>query len=200
MRVATVATPCGPFTVMAAGDVVVASGWTADVEDLMRPVAPASRPRGWRACRHLGAITEAVRAYFDGALDAIGAVEVGQRSGPFVEAAWQALRAVPAGSPVSYAALAERSGRPGAARAAGMACQRNAAALFVPCHRAVRGDGALGGFRWGLAVKAWLLDHEAGDPDAGDPDAGDHEAGDHEAAQMGSLRGTASSVWNPPLT
>ena len=52
------------------------------------------------------------------------------------------------------------AGRPAAIRAAAQACARNAAALFVPCHRVLRTDGSLGGFRWGLDVKKWLLAHE----------------------------------------
>ena len=71
------------------------------------------------------------------------------------------LRTVPAGEPVTYTEFAELAGRPAAVRAAAMACARNAAALFVPCHRVLRLDGSLGGFRWGLDVKRWLLAHEA---------------------------------------
>ena len=65
-----------------------------------------------------------------------------------------------AGAPVSYTEYAAKSGRPAAVRAAASACARNAAAMFVPCHRVLRNDGSLGGFRWGLPVKRWLLDHE----------------------------------------
>jgi methylated-DNA-[protein]-cysteine S-methyltransferase len=160
--VAVVATPCGPFTVVAVGDDVVASGWTDDVASLMALVHPAGRPGSWQVRRDLGAITRAVHDYLDGELAAIDAVTVRQQSGAFVEAAWSVLRALPAGSPVTYRELAARCGRPpGASRAAGLACQRNAAALFVPCHRVLRRDGSLGGYRWGLGVKRWLLDHES---------------------------------------
>jgi methylated-DNA-[protein]-cysteine S-methyltransferase len=62
---------------------------------------------------------------------------------------------------VSYTELAAKAGRPEAVRAAASACARNAAALFVPCHRVLRSDGSLGGFRWGTTVKRWLLEHEA---------------------------------------
>jgi O-6-methylguanine DNA methyltransferase len=68
---------------------------------------------------------------------------------------------VPAGEPVTYAQYAALTGRATAVRAAAAACARNAAALFVPCHRVVRTDGTLGGFRWGLEVKRRLLDREA---------------------------------------
>jgi methylated-DNA-[protein]-cysteine S-methyltransferase len=68
---------------------------------------------------------------------------------------------VKAGEPVTYTGFADLAGRPAAVRAAAMACARNAAALFVPCHRVLRLDGSLGGFRWGIPVKRWLLDHEA---------------------------------------
>ena len=74
--------------------------------------------------------------------------------------AWEVLRKVPAGEPVTYTEFAGLSGRPAATRAAANACARNSAALFVPCHRVLRIGGALGGFRWGLEAKAWLLAHE----------------------------------------
>ena len=164
-EVATVATACGPFTVLVSGSVVIASGWTTDLELLVAPMRPpplrhesAVGTDGAAAVRACGAVA----AYFAGQVGAIDDTAVGQRSGPFVEAVWRELRALPPGAPVSYQELAARAGRPGAARAAGWACQANAVALFVPCHRARRGDGSLGGFRWGLEIKRWLLDHEAG--------------------------------------
>jgi methylated-DNA-[protein]-cysteine S-methyltransferase len=155
--VATIATPCGSFTVVADDQVVLASGWTDDPAVLAGPGEAAE----WARRRDLGPLTEAVAAYLDGDLTAIDAVEVAPRSGPFTDRVWAVLRAVPPGNTITYTQLAARSGRPGAARAAGSACGRNRAGLFVPCHRAQRGDGGLGGFRWGLAVKRWLLDHEA---------------------------------------
>jgi len=102
-----------------------------------------------------------VEKFFAGDVTAIDEVAVRQRSGPFLTEAWEILRTVPAGHPDSYAAFAARCGRPAAVRAAANACARNAAALFVPCHRVLASDGGLGGFRWGTPVKRWLLDHEA---------------------------------------
>jgi AraC family transcriptional regulator of adaptative response/methylated-DNA-[protein]-cysteine methyltransferase len=58
--------------------------------------------------------------------------------------------------------VAESIGRPGAARAVARACASNALALLVPCHRVVRGDGGLGGYRWGIERKQQLLDRERG--------------------------------------
>jgi len=84
-----------------------------------------------------------------------------QLAQPFLSAAWQALRAIPPGEPISYTELAARAGRPAAVRAAAQACARNPCALFVPCHRVVRADGSLGGYRWGLPVKRWLLRWES---------------------------------------
>src|SRR5262249_24815015 len=109
---------------------------------------------------HLDPVVKATEAYFDGDLAAIDAVPVAQTSSEFFTHAWDVLRAVPAGGPVTYTEYARLAGRPGAVPAAAQACARNAAALFVPCHRVVRTDGALGGYRWGLGVKRRLLDHE----------------------------------------
>ena len=102
-----------------------------------------------------------VEKFFAGDVSAIDGVAVRQRSGPFLQEAWEVLRTVPAGHPDTYAAFAARCGRPAAVRAAANACARNAAALFVPCHRVLGAGGGLGGFRWGTPVKRWLLDHEA---------------------------------------
>jgi methylated-DNA-[protein]-cysteine S-methyltransferase len=88
-------------------------------------------------------------------------VPVRQRSGPYRELAWDVLRGVEPGEKVTYAQYAARTGRPAAVRAAAGACAMNAAALFVPCHRVLRTDGSLGGFRYGLAVKESLLAREA---------------------------------------
>lgn len=78
----------------------------------------------------------------------------------FQQAVWRELARVPPGETVSYAALAVRAGKPGAARAAGTACGANPIAVLVPCHRAVRADGALGGYAWGLDRKTELLARE----------------------------------------
>ncbi len=78
----------------------------------------------------------------------------------FQRRVWQALRRVPAGQTTSYAALARRLGMPRGARAVARACADNPLAVVVPCHRVVRGDGELAGYRWGLARKQDLLESE----------------------------------------
>ncbi|HVL84289.1 MAG TPA: methylated-DNA--[protein]-cysteine S-methyltransferase [Pseudonocardia sp.] len=159
---ATLDTPAGPFTtVVDDAGAVVAAGWTRRVDDLVPLIHPDLRPADLRE-GDLGPVTEAVLRYHDGDVHAVDGVRVRQRSGPFLEHAWEILRSVPAGAPVTYTEYAAKAGRPLAVRAAAAACARNAAALFVPCHRVVRTDGGLGGFRWGLPVKRWLLAHEAG--------------------------------------
>ena len=150
----TIKTPVGPFTIVARDETVLAAGFTDDVDALLVRVPPD-------VDADLDRAVKAVRAYFDGDLTAVDGIAVEQHGGPFLETAWAALRAVPAGAPVSYTEFAAAAGRPAAVRAAAQACARNAVALFVPCHRVLRADGTLGGFRYGLPVKRWLLDHEA---------------------------------------
>ncbi|MFI9509139.1 methylated-DNA--[protein]-cysteine S-methyltransferase [Nocardia sp. NPDC052566] len=160
---ATVETPIGPFTALVDTDgAVLASGWTTDAENLRGLIHPSLRPTALRQRDSLGAIGHAITAYHRGDLTAIDDIPVRQHSGEFLLHAWEVLRKVPAGSPITYTEFAAISGRPDATRAAANACARNAAALFIPCHRIFRIGGALGGFRWGLPVKRWLLDHEAG--------------------------------------
>ncbi|GLY23216.1 methylated-DNA--[protein]-cysteine S-methyltransferase [Micromonospora sp. NBRC 101691] len=157
----TVDTPAGPFSVLVTPDGAVrAAGFTSDLDGLLGLVHPTLRGPV-RSRTELGTVTTAVAAYLDGDLAAIDAVPVEQHTdGLFLAHAWQVLRDVKPGDPVTYTAFAGLAGRPAAVRAAAAACARNAAALFVPCHRVLRTDGSLGGYRWGLDVKKWLLGHE----------------------------------------
>ncbi|GHF46090.1 methylated-DNA-[protein]-cysteine S-methyltransferase [Amycolatopsis bartoniae] len=158
----TMDTPVGPFTAIVASDgAVLSSGWTADLDQLTPQISRSLLPGELREKRDLGAVSTAIRRYHEGELDAIDDVPVRQRSGEFLQHAWDVLRTVPAGKPVTYSEYAALAGRPAAIRAAASACARNAVALFVPCHRVLRIGGAMGGFRWGVDVKRWLLDHES---------------------------------------
>lgn len=109
------------------------------------------------------ALTELVRA-------AVAAVEAPGRipelpldvaGTGFQQAVWRELSRIPPGETLSYAALAARAGRPKAVRAAGTACGANQIAVLIPCHRAKRGDGSLGGYAYGLERKLELLRREA---------------------------------------
>ena len=75
---------------------------------------------------------------------------------------WRALQRIPRGETRSYSSLAASLGRPTATRAVARACAQNKVAVLVPCHRVIREDGALGGYRWGIDRKRRLLDQEAG--------------------------------------
>ena len=116
-RSACVETPPGPFTVVVGpDDVVLASGWTADVADLLPVVHRSLRPVWVEPVEHLP-VLDAVAAFVAGDVTAIDDVPVHQRSGPFLEDAWEVLRTVPAGTPDTYAGFAARCGRPAAVRA-----------------------------------------------------------------------------------
>jgi AraC family transcriptional regulator of adaptative response/methylated-DNA-[protein]-cysteine methyltransferase len=80
---------------------------------------------------------------------------------PFQRKVWQALRRIPAGKTASYAEIARKVGSPGSARAVAQACAANGLAVAIPCHRVVRSDGSLSGYRWGVERKRRLLDLEA---------------------------------------
>lgn len=78
----------------------------------------------------------------------------------FQKRVWDALMKIPRGETRSYAELAAALDAPKAARAVASACAHNRVAIVVPCHRVIRGDGSLGGYRWGLALKERILDRE----------------------------------------
>lgn len=83
------------------------------------------------------------------------------RGTAFQQRVWQVLREIPAGATASYLDVARRLGSPGAVRAVARACAANAIAVAIPCHRVVRNDGALSGYRWGVERKCALLQREA---------------------------------------
>ena len=146
---------------------VVASGF-ADLDHVFAFLTDAEQARGHAPAPADGPATrdavEALQSYALGDLGALDDVAVSQPGGPFLQRAWEELRAVKAGETDSYAGLAERAGSPAAVRAAGQACARNKVAPFVPCHRIVRTDGTLGGYAYGLGVKEALLRHEGALP------------------------------------
>lgn len=88
------------------------------------------------------------------------------RGTAFQQRVWQALTDIPAGETASYAEIARSIGRPGAARAVARACAANSLAVAIPCHRVVRQDGSLSGYRWGVQRKRHLLRRETRDKHA----------------------------------
>jgi AraC family transcriptional regulator of adaptative response/methylated-DNA-[protein]-cysteine methyltransferase len=82
------------------------------------------------------------------------------RGTAFQQRVWKAIREIPAGSTASYRDLAKRIGAPKAVRAVAQACGANGIAVAIPCHRVVRTDGAVSGYRWGIERKRALLDRE----------------------------------------
>ena len=89
---------------------------------------------------------------------------------PFQIQVWKLLLTVPRGETWTYQELANHLGRPSATRAVANACGANKIAYFIPCHRIIRSDGGLGGYRWGIELKRRLLDVEKSQLDLGSPD------------------------------
>ena len=83
------------------------------------------------------------------------------RGTAFQERVWQALRAIPAGKTATYGEIAQAVGRPKAVRAVAQACAANPLAVAIPCHRVVRTDGDISGYRWGVERKRALIAREA---------------------------------------
>lgn len=108
-------------------------------------------------------LVDAVVAHVEGRASA-DELPLDVRATAFQWQVWRALQRIPEGATRSYQAVAEELGRPTAARAVARACASNRIAVLIPCHRVVRGDGALGGYRWGIARKAALLAREGARP------------------------------------
>ena len=116
------------------------------------PEAQASAFDAWMHA--LGAYLEGSAASLDLPLDVRGTA--------FQMRVWRYLQSIPYGEVQSYSEVARGIGQPTAVRAVAHACASNTIALAIPCHRVIRGNGELGGYRWGLARKRTLIDRERG--------------------------------------
>lgn len=101
-----------------------------------------------------------VRAYLAGDYDSLANIPVNAGGTDFQHLVWQGLRSIPVGTTLSYGELANKLGKPTAARAVGMANSLNPIAIVVPCHRVIGAKAKLTGYAGGLERKQWLLQHE----------------------------------------
>ena len=155
-------TPAGPLSLLAHADTLVGAGFTGDPASLHARLEPALRAAALATARpqDLAWLVKPMQDYFDGDLKAPDGLPVRQPGSPGRQRLWDAMRAVPAGTTISYAELAARAGQPTASRAAGAACAANLIAPVIPGHRSVGSDGSLHGYYYGLLCKEWLLAHE----------------------------------------
>jgi methylated-DNA-[protein]-cysteine S-methyltransferase len=107
-----------------------------------------------------GEMLKALSAYFKGDLDRLGTIKWQVAGTPFQQMVWHALPKIPAGTTMSYGALAARLNAPRATRAIGHANGSNPISVVVPCHRLIGANGALVKYGGGLSRKRWLLEHE----------------------------------------
>jgi methylated-DNA-[protein]-cysteine S-methyltransferase len=155
----TIDSPLGPLLI-AASD----AGLTALYFETRRhpPATDGWAPLGTAdtaAARTIAAARAQLAEYFAGTRTTF-ARPLAAAGTPFQRRVWDALRAIPFGATVGYAALATALGDARATRAVGAANGRNPISIIVPCHRVVGADGSLTGFGGGIERKRWLLDHE----------------------------------------
>jgi methylated-DNA-[protein]-cysteine S-methyltransferase len=156
-------TPLGELLIAADQDGNLRATSWSDYQIYLRPslelhygrngftIKPGSNPDG---------LTDAIARYFAGDLSAIDTLPVQTGGTPFQRDVWRALREIPCGTTISYAALAARIDRPNAVRAVGLANGSNPVGVVVPCHRVIGSDGSLTGYGGGIERKRWLLRHE----------------------------------------
>ena len=150
--------PFGPALVMATDRGLCGLGFAAETG----PEATMADLKGrWPAATHVedrAALAPMVAAAFGAAP---GGARLHLIGAPFQIKVWEALLAIPSGHVTTYSEIAAATGHPGAMRAVGTAVGRNPVAWLIPCHRALRKSGGLGGYHWGLPVKRAMLAHEA---------------------------------------
>ena len=155
----TLKTPIGALSLISREHILLAAGF-ASHEKLVLGLSRVDQESDFKKSNDLPIISELLKDYFDGDLQALDGISVDQPGEKFSQLAWKGMRKVSPGKTISYADLAKKAGSPDAVRAAGSACARNLIAVVVPCHRIVKTGGALGNYAYGLKYKEWLLSHE----------------------------------------
>jgi AraC family transcriptional regulator of adaptative response/methylated-DNA-[protein]-cysteine methyltransferase len=157
LEVARIESPLGPIGLAATPqgltDLTFRIG---SLEDYARCVARLYRGAAEPSAALERRVGAALAAYFSGRPAEIPGLDLGHGSA-FQQRVWRALRAIGPGETRSYAWVARAIGAPAAARAVGAACGANPVPIFIPCHRVVRTDGALGGYSYGIGIKRRLL-------------------------------------------
>ncbi|MFD1911578.1 methylated-DNA--[protein]-cysteine S-methyltransferase [Halodurantibacterium flavum] len=154
--------PFGEVLAMATDRGICGLAFTAEVG---ADAAFADLAARWPAARYTNA-PEAIRPWAEGAFGEGGQTPLHLIGAPFQIKVWEALMNIPSGHVTTYSALAAAVGHPRAVRAVGTAVGRNPVSWLIPCHRALRKSGALGGYHWGLPVKRAMLAWEAARHDA----------------------------------
>lgn len=155
-------TPWGPIAtfVDVSKEPVVIGAAFSDIPRFLKSSGQKLDIADFKKDSKLAGVSAVVADWIAGDVDAFNALKVRQPGGEFTQAVWKSLRKVRGGTVISYADLAAKAGRPLAIRAAGTAMATNLIAPIVPCHRVVKTGGALGGYGFGMDLKAKLLKHE----------------------------------------
>jgi len=144
-------TPFGAASIAFIDGYVCKLAFTDRIEDFA-----AELQREWQ--RHTYTLDEtSAQAMMHAVFQESASLNIVVRGSSFQRAVWDALLCIPSGTLVSYSAIAEAVGKPRAVRAVATAIGDNRVAYFIPCHRVIRRDGTLGGYRWGLPIKQRLL-------------------------------------------
>ena len=152
LLVTTFKTPIGNLNLLANDQILIGAN--------LSTIGAFKAGKDVQVVKSIPVISDLIKDYFDGDINAINGIKVSQPGAAFSQAAWKAMRKIAAGKTLSYSELARRAGSPAAVRAAGSACANNAIMLVVPCHRVVKTGGALGNYAYGVSKKEWLLRHE----------------------------------------
>jgi AraC family transcriptional regulator of adaptative response/methylated-DNA-[protein]-cysteine methyltransferase len=143
------------FAAMGEADSALIAELRGDYSRAAIRVADPNRPEDSRIDRWADALADYVAGH-----SKMPTPPMDIRGTPFQFSVWEQLRAIPAGETRSYSEIARRIGRPRAIRAVGTANGANPVSIIIPCHRAIRSSGHLGGYRWGLERKRKLLEME----------------------------------------